>query len=351
MDGVRRPGRGGGTIVLQTTVPRVVAAVVPLPQAWTHAGGSIDGLRRIAQSFAPETSAAITPEVLTPNRNFSPLALVSLAAVPMVAAAGVLGVRTALAHRSDTAAVTVTAKPASTPVAPVAAAASTQAQFIQNLLDSFGQSSTYSLYVQNLKTGELASTAPDRVFESASLYKLFVANLIYRQIDNGQLSYASPAGGGTGSTVGSCLNLMITISDNGCGRALGSLIGWSNLTQATQAQGYAHTDLVGSILRTTPRDVALLFQRLYAGSLLSSDSSSQFLSLLKSQRVNNRLPQGLPAGTSFAHKTGDLDGYLHDAGIVYGPKTDYLVVMMGAPGAQPNDFATLNQQLYSFFNN
>lgn len=362
MDGVRRRrNQTGGTIILRSTPLAAVAeAVLPRPVTWSGNAGSFDGLRRVAQNMAtPElTTADVTDTpVESSERTFSPLALASLTAIPMLAAASIIGGRYYFANRSNQADASTKAPPiaAAQPVsssdqavaAPVVAA---ESQSMQQIIDNFGLTSTYSLYVKDLKTGQIAVANPDRVFESASLYKLFVANGIYQKIDSGQLHYTDQAGGGTGNTIAGCLNLMITISDNGCGQALGGLQNWSTLTQQMRAQGYSATNLTGDITYSTPRDVATLFQRLYAGSLLSADSTNQFLTLLKAQKVNNRLPQGLPAGTTFAHKTGDLDGFMHDAGIVYGPRTDYLVVMMGAPGANPNDFANLSQKLYGFFN-
>ncbi len=97
----------------------------------------------------------------------------------------------------------------------------------------------------------------------------------------------------------------------------------------------------------------MMFDRLYSGTLVSPSSSQRFMDLLKDQRVNNRLPQGLPAGTVIAHKTGDLDGVVHDAGIVYGPKTDYIVVVTSGPwntpGNAPSMFADLSQKLWNYF--
>jgi beta-lactamase class A len=64
------------------------------------------------------------------------------------------------------------------------------------------------------------------------------------------------------------------------------------------------------------------------------------------------LPVGLPAGTVIAHKTGDLDSFTHDAGIVYGPKTNYLVVVMSGPwdnpGNAPSQFADLSGKIWSY---
>jgi len=132
------------------------------------------------------------------------------------------------------------------------------------------------------------------------------------------------------------------------------------LTSAVYARDYNETKELGGTKSTkrTPQqtdaqDVALLLNRLYDGTLLSPSSTDKFMGLLKDQRVNNRLPQGLPAGTVIAHKTGDLDGAMHDVGIVYGPKTNYLVVMesgeWSAPGNVPPMFADLSRQLWNYF--
>ncbi len=359
MDGVRRPGRGEGPLMLGTMAKSAAAPAMTLPQPLAiTASNSLDGLRRVTERLLPsqiaESPASISQQEATPTGwQMRPYAIASLAVLPMVAAAGTWAVRSTLMSKPVAASPAVTVNPAPTPAPDpaaeaAAAAALAQTQSLQALLDDFGRSTTYSVYVKDLKTGHLAVVGPDRSFRSASLYKLFVASEIYHRIDTGQLSYTS--GAGNGRTIASCLNLMITISDNGCGDAMGSLIGWNNLTQILKAQGYSGTNL-NQPMTTTPRDVAKLYERLYAGTLGSVDSNGQFMKLLTAQKVNNRLPQGLPVGTTFAHKTGDLYGFMHDAGIVYGPKTDYLVVMMGAPGSVPSNFSALSSKLYSFFNN
>jgi beta-lactamase class A len=227
---------------------------------------------------------------------------------------------------------------------------------LQQLLDGFVASNPdkFGIVVKDMTTGETASISPDRQIASASLYKLFVAQRIYQQIDLGQLSYGQDAGGGSGLNISGCLKIMINISDNTCGRALGSILGWGAQDQALGIEGYKATTLA-SPQKTSAADVATLLGRLYNGTLVSANSSNQFLGLLKDQRVNNRLPVGLPAGTAIAHKTGDLDGVVHDAGIVYGPKTNYLVVVTSGPwntpGNAPAQFANLSQQLWNYFEN
>lgn len=232
--------------------------------------------------------------------------------------------------------------------------AATPSVELQKLLDTFAaeHQGKFSVYVKDLRTGQVASIRADQKMTSASLYKLFVAQRTLAQIDLGQWQLGSAAGNGTGRTIDTCLSIMITYSDNGCGRALGEKLGWGTQDQALAVEGYTDTTLA-SPQQTSARDVASLLERLYSNQLLSARSTEQLTTLLKSQHINNRLPQGLPSGIVVAHKTGDLDGYVHDAGIVYGPKTDYVVVVMsgpwGMPGTAPAQFAALSQQLWHYF--
>jgi beta-lactamase class A len=225
---------------------------------------------------------------------------------------------------------------------------------LQQILNDFAATSSdkWGIVVKDLKTGETATFNPDRQITSASLYKLFVAQRIYQRIDIGQLDYSKPAGGGSGRTIDGCLTVMINVSDNTCGRALGAILGWGAQNQALTAEGYKQTNLAQP-QQTSAADVSKLFGRLYDGTLLSPSSTQRFIGLLKDQRVNNRLPVGLPGGTVIAHKTGDLDGVVHDAGIVYGPKTDYLVVVTSgpwaAPAGAPAKFADLSSKLWNYF--
>ncbi len=244
------------------------------------------------------------------------------------------------------------ATPAATAL-PVRSVAVEQAG-LQQLLNQFvgGQhDGQFAIVVQDLHTGATASIDPDRSMESASLYKLFVAEQIYHMIDAKTLSYSTATGGGSNATIGTCLNRMITLSDNTCGLVLGNLLDWGEQNPALNAQGFTETDLT-TPQQTSARDVATLFERLYDNTLDSPDSNTAFLGLLKNQLINDRLPQGLPAGTVIAHKTGNLDNMVHDAGIVYGLRADYVVVVMSGPWAQPGNapaqFASLSQQLWQY---
>ena len=211
-----------------------------------------------------------------------------------------------------------------------------------------------SIVTIDLKTGAVAGSNADTVFTSASLYKLFVADAVYHGIDAGTIHYTDPAGNGTGLNVQDCLTQMITVSSNPCGEALGAMVGWDSQNAGLHAAGYTHTLLRQyASEQTSASDVALLLHKLYTNSLNSPASNAAFISLLKAQQINDRLPVGLPADVTVAHKTGDLNGLAHDAGIIYTPNGNYIAVAMSGPwnttGQAYGWFANFSDSLYSAF--
>ena len=79
---------------------------------------------------------------------------------------------------------------------------------------------------------------------------------------------------------------------------------------------------------TTPRDVATLFKHLFARDVVSHRASREMLRLLKRQAIVDRFPVLLPPGAMLAHKTGNLPGVVHDAGIVDTPDGPIILVAM-----------------------
>jgi beta-lactamase class A len=84
----------------------------------------------------------------------------------------------------------------------------------------------------------------------------------------------------------------------------------------------------GTTNLTTPADIAHYFQLLLDGKIVSRAASEEILDILKTQMVDNRFPVLLPAGTEMAHKTGDLDHVVHDAGVIYAPDGPVILVSM-----------------------
>jgi len=207
----------------------------------------------------------------------------------------------------------------------------------------------YSVVVKTLEGDrEEAAYMEDEIYWSASLYKLWVMATVFEQIEEEELTItrklsanveelnkqydiatesAELTEGEVGGSVGELLNRMITISGNYEAYLLGRTVGMSNVQNFIEENGWDNSR-VGSPPQTTARDIADYFEKLYFGELVSEDASSEMLELLSQQRLNDRIPAGVPENTRIAHKTGELEGYKHDAGIVYAPFGDYIIVVL-----------------------
>lgn len=306
------------------------------------------------RAVRPTPSSNFAAEFKRLTRDYAPILLFIAIGIPLILAGGAFAVKQISEHQllaaspdnSDIPSVTVAKSKSKETVA--------NSKQLQALVDTLAKSSTAPAYisVRDVKTGAMADNGGSTSITSASLYKLFVANQIYRKVDAGALSLSKVLP--RGKTIKQCLEPMIVVSDNSCGAQLGDLLNWGSQDIDLRNQGYNGTTLAG-LPHTSSNDVALLFARLYANKLLSAKSNAAFLGLLKAQEINNRLPQGVPDGTVIAHKTGDLYGYMHDAGIVYGPKTDYVVAIMSGewdyPAKAPAVFKTMSSRLWDFFEN
>lgn len=69
----------------------------------------------------------------------------------------------------------------------------------------------------------------------------------------------------------------------------------------------------------TAADLGVTLQALAAGTAASTAACGEILAVLAAQQVNDAIPAGLPPGTRVAHKTGEVEGVSHNAGIVYPP--------------------------------
>lgn len=311
---------------------------------------SVDGISRTPVGITlPPSTPSYATEYAPVSTNYWRVANWVVASAASLVVGAVVG---ASVYSTTHAAVAQAAARPTTTAAATEAPRIDQAQ-LQKLTDSLavGIPATSSLSIIDLTSGATAGHNADQQLVSASLYKLFVALAVYKAIDTGTLNASTPV---ASSNVEQCLNKMITVSDNECGVALGSLVGWEKQNASLAAEGFNHTKLAQTAAEyTSANDVAKLLQRLYAGTLLSPNSNNQFLALLKAQKINNRLPMGLPSGVTIAHKTGDLDNSVHDAGIVYAAGGAYVVSLMTTDwdnvGQAPATFASLSQKLYNRF--
>jgi len=178
----------------------------------------------------------------------------------------------------------------------------------------------------------------DTQFAAGSLYKLFLLwrtqveirqhklfddtelTLNAQNDDSEEDGYSLGTYGDTVS-VTDLRRLMITASSNTAAQVLGQYLGWGTVDQLLRARGFTATVITGQA-RTTPREITRFFDGLVNHTLdplLTPDDYTLMLQLLKDQEVNTKLSTGLPDGTVFAHKTGDVPGAHNDAGVIFLP--------------------------------
>lgn len=238
----------------------------------------------------------------------------------------------------------------------------------------------WAVVVEQLSSGRTARLNDDHPFTTASLYKLGVLLLVASLHDCGKLNYSSqyvvlaadnseaisygeqPIPVGSKLSIEAAARLMIQQSNNVASAFLLRVIGDGDLELGRQRVNLvlAQVGLISTHLdfqhgnRTTGTDVAVFFRQLYAGKLVSAAESYWMLNILAGQERNTFLAAGLPTSTAFAHKTGDLNGLRHDAGIVYTPTGPILIVALSEDvsdvSISERVLPNLGRAIYSYFN-
>jgi beta-lactamase class A len=173
--------------------------------------------------------------------------------------------------------------------------------------------------------GRSAQYGQDKVFTTASTYKLFVAFSTLKRIDNGSYEWSDSVV--DGRNLKTCFDDMIVKSDNPCAEALIKKIGRDKLDSDLRSIGLTKSTFRAKNNQTTSAELAVFLTKLEKKKLpLKSASRDTLLGAMKRQVYR----QGIPAGTSgeVADKVGFLNGLLHDAAIVYSPKGTYVLVIL-----------------------
>jgi len=231
----------------------------------------------------------------------------------------------------------------------------------------------------------LYSHNADVPFVAASLYKLVVMADCYDLRQAGQLNFDEQLpllqqyfsdpddlddglftmdDVGTSIPLHEALTYMIQWSNNIAARALIARVGAESINAEAQRLGMTHTlfevdlrHLQGwppepapgetaatsqavqyieqwaaandpTVILTTPSDIAHFFQLLLAGKVVNQQASAEMLDLLKGQNVDTKFPVLLPPDAVIAHKTGELDGVSHDAGVIYAPSGPIILAVL-----------------------
>jgi beta-lactamase class A len=234
---------------------------------------------------------------------------------------------------------------------------------LQRELDAFlkEQRGNFGVAIRDLEGPIQASFEPDDRYPLGSLFKVPLMAEVLRQAKAGRFQlgqtihtlpeyeFGEPPGGvppATKLSVEEALAAMVSVSSNAAALALIELVGPEALTAAPARFGL--TSMAIDILpgggrgryeidaRSSARDVLQLLVKLDREQLVGPEHDRKMIDLLLKQKIADRIPVLLPTDVPIAHKTADLDGFTHDAGIVYLPGRPFAISIL-AQGLNPID--------------
>ena len=233
------------------------------------------------------------------------------------------------------------------------------------------EDSKYSFYIENLSTGEYIQFNEEKIVHPASVYKVPLAITILKMVDDGEVNltdmllvtneekpYTFDALSARKSpyeiSVEETLTYLIKYSDNTAMTTLEHRLGGVDelQTKMTELGMGGVTRLPGE---STSPAVANIFEELYKQEILSKEANDFLLNLLKNitPAQNDRIPAGVPTSIEVAHKIGTLTRTYQDAGIVYGEKNDYLIVVLNEdiePSIARNKIKKISEVTYQYLN-
>ena len=209
------------------------------------------------------------------------------------------------------------------------------------------------VFAKNLDTGKEYSLRGDEQTRTASTIKLAIMAEAFRQVAEGKLRWDEPIeltkekkqGGsgilfefsdGTKIDLKTAVRLMIVVSDNTATNLVLDKVGTDNVNNFMDSLGL--TDLkvmrkIGGGLeskayadpqnrlfglgRCSPHQMVRLVEMMERGELVSKEASAEMIGIMKNQQLKDGIGRGEPDTIPVASKSGALDRFRADVGIVY----------------------------------
>lgn len=203
-------------------------------------------------------------------------------------------------------------------------------------------SGVYGAYVVRLNDSSTYGVNEDEVFQAASLIKLPVMVGMYMEEENTDFSLNRKytlkeedklpgAGSLSGKPAGyeitykNLIKLMAKESDNTAFNICRKFLGDEKIEGIIASIGMNKTSL--SENETTPRDIGVLFEKLWDLRLIDEKRRDELLGFMTGTLYEEWLPKGLPSSVKTSHKVGIETHVLNDGGIVQS-SSPYVIVVM-----------------------
>ncbi len=223
---------------------------------------------------------------------------------------------------------------------------------------------TWSVFVQNLTTGQ-TMLINDASMRSASVMKLFIMETVYEAFDRGELERNE-------DNVYLLRSMIVNSSNDSSNRLLEILgngdlyAGVARVNEFIHLHGYSsgtyeyngfqdnsaivdpnHANVV------TAKDVGLLLNRVYSRSFISRQVCNEIEQMMLDQTIRYKIPRGLPDNVLCGNKSGETDSIANDSAVIYGPTTDYILVVLSngwsSENAANEQVEEVSRTVYHFF--
>lgn len=222
---------------------------------------------------------------------------------------------------------------------------------LKNKLVSFLNNSDgiYAIYFEDLYSSTWMGIKETTSFTPASLLKVPLAVTILKMSEENELNIDKKVmikkedlrddfgnmfflGENGTYSISNLLDIMLIDSDNTALRALVRQASDELIIEARIGLGLPISSVTQNenTIKLSPKQLSNIFRTLYYSGYLNRANSQKILELLTRAHFDNWLKAGLPKDTIMAHKFGKWvsDKSVHDCGIVYHPRRDYIICVM-----------------------
>lgn len=227
---------------------------------------------------------------------------------------------------------------------------------LQSLVDGFN--GDVGIYVKHLRTGKTIEINADTVFPTASMVKVPIMTRIFEKMEAGELHYDSThvyedrlyyAGedvvasfkAGERISLHKLLFLMISFSDNTASLWLQELSGTGSMVNDLMGRiGLEHTRVNSRTEgrqdafraygwgQTTPREMATLVEKIYAGEVVSEEASEEMYRLMSKSLWDKEALSSVPKHINVASKQGAVNRSRSEVLLVNAPGNDYVFTVI-----------------------
>ncbi len=195
---------------------------------------------------------------------------------------------------------------------------------------------------------------PNDQFTAASVIKVPIMMTAFREAREGRLRLDDSITlrkedkvGGSGVlfefhngltlTLLDAINMMIVVSDNTGTNLVIDAVGLETVNRHMTEVGCKGSRLEAHLMRPKPNgpwntitagDIGRLIKGLAEHTIADPGDCDSMLRIMGRQQYNEKLPRLLPNGVTCAHKTGEVKGVTHDAGIVAGETTRFAITCL-----------------------